>query len=109
MITFDVPLWLVLQLVGATILPLLVGLVTKRETDPGRKAIYLAALSVLISLLAEVVSALQTGVTYNLGTALLAALASFLIAVGTHYGLWKPTGTAGALQDVGTKDGRHEA
>lgn len=108
MINFDVPLWLVLQLVGATILPLLVGLVTTRETNPGRKAIYLAALSVLISLLAEIVSALQTGVTYNLGTALLAALGTFLIAVGTHYGLWKPTGAAGALQDVGA-NGRHEA
>jgi hypothetical protein len=108
MITFDVPLWLVLQLVGATILPLLVGLVTTRETNAGRKAVYLAGLSVLISLLTEIVSALQTGVTYNLGTALLAALASFLIAVGTHYGLWKPTGTAGALQDIGA-NGRHEA
>jgi hypothetical protein len=109
MITFDIPLFLILQVVAGTLLPLLVGLVTKRETSPGRKAVLLAALSVLTSLLTEIASALQTGVVYNLGTALLASLVTFLVAVGTHYGLWKPTGTAGALQDVGPKDGRHEA
>ena len=108
MITFDIPLFLILQLLAGTVLPLLVGLVTTRETSPGRRAIYLAALSVVISLLTEVASALQTGVTYNLGTALIAALVTFLIAVGTHFGLWKPTGAAGAVQDVGA-NGRREA
>lgn len=103
MITFDVPLFLVLQLLAGTVLPLLVGLVTTRETSPGKRAIYLAALSVVISLLTEIASALQAGVVYNLGTALIAALVTFLIAVGTHFGLWKPTGTADALQDIGAK------
>jgi len=102
-ITFDIPLFLVLQLLAGTVLPLLVGLVTTRETSPGKRAIYLAALSVVISLLTEIASALQAGVVYNLGTALVAALVTFLIAVGTHFGLWKPTGVATTLQDVGAK------
>ncbi len=105
MITFDVPLFIILQLLAGTVLPLLVGLVTTRETSPGRKAIYLAALSVLVSLLSEIASALQTGVVYNLGTALIAALVTFLVAVGTHFGLWRPTGASEALQAVG----RHRA
>jgi hypothetical protein len=103
MITFDVPLFLVLQLLTGTVLPLLVDLVTTRETSPGKRAIYLAALSVVISLLTEIASALQAGVVYNLGTALIAALVTFLVAVGTHFGLWKPTGTADALQGIGAK------
>lgn len=103
MITFDVPLFLILQLLGSTLLPLLVGLVTTRETNPGRKAVYLAALSVVISLVTEIASALQAGVVYNLGTALVAAVVTFTIAVGTHYGLWKHTGLPGKLQDVGAK------
>lgn len=109
MITFDIPLFLVLQLLAGTVLPLLVGLVTTRETSPGRRAVYLAALSVVISLLTEVASALQAGVVYNLGTALIAALVTFLIAVGTHFGLWKPTGTSEKLQAIGSPTGRHEA
>lgn len=107
MIVFDVPFWLVLQLVGATVLPLLVGLVTNRVVSAGLKAVLLAFLAVATSLATELADALQSGATYNLGTALLAALASFLIAVGIHYGFWKPTGVAGKAQDFGTK-GRHE-
>lgn len=107
MIVFDVPFWLVLQLVGATVLPLLVGLVTQRVTSAGLKAVLLALLAVATSLATELGAALQSGATYNLGTALLAALASFLIAVGTHFGFWKPTGLSGKAQDVGS-NGRHE-
>jgi hypothetical protein len=102
-IQFDVPLFLILQLCGSTLLPLLVGLVTTRETNPGRRAVLLALLSVVISLVTEVASALQQGVVYNLGTALVAAVVTFTIAVGTHYGLWQHTNLPGKLQDVGAK------
>jgi hypothetical protein len=50
-----------------------------------------------------VASALQQGVVYNLGTALVAAVVTFTIAVGTHYGLWQHTNLPGKLQDVGAK------
>ena len=108
MIVFDVPLFQLLTLLAAVVFPLLVGLVTKRETHAGRKAVYLAALSVVISLCTELAAALQAGETYNLGTALLTGLGSFLVSVAMHYGLWKPTGVAEKLQDVGTA-GKHAA
>lgn len=110
MIVFDIPFWLVFQLAAAVVFPLLVGLVTTRLSSAGLKAVILAALAVVTSLAGELAAALQTGATYNLGTALLAALGSFLIAVGTHFGLWKPTGAATAAQKISlTGKGQHEA
>ncbi|WP_041684726.1 hypothetical protein [Renibacterium salmoninarum] len=105
MITFDLPLWIILQALAATFLPLLVGLVTTRTTNAGVKAVLLAALAVVIALVSQVADALQYGKPYNLGIALVTAAVSFAISVGTHFGIWKPTGTAHAAQRVGT--GRH--
>lgn len=104
MIVIDFPLHLLLTLLASTVFPLLVGLVTTRETDPGRKAVYLAALSVLAPLLAEMAHALATGLVYDLGQALFAALTNFLVAVGMHYGLWKPTLVSEKVQAVGVTD-----
>lgn len=103
--TFDWPL--LLTLLAGTVLPLLVGLVTTRETDPNRKALLLAALSVLIPLASELAQALTTATPYDLGQALFAALATFLVAVGMHFGLWKPTGASASAQRFGP--GRHAA
>jgi hypothetical protein len=91
-----------LQLLASTIFPLLVGLITTRDTNPNRRAVLLAALAVLTSLAAELAGALQSGQAYNLAGALLAALTSFLIAVGMHFGLWKPTAIADMLQAIGS-------
>jgi hypothetical protein len=99
-IVIDIPFWQLFQLLASTVFPLLVGLVTTRVTDGGRKAIYLAALAAVTSIAAELADALQTGTQYNLGTALLYGIGSFLIAVGLHYGLWRPTGAAVAAQSV---------
>lgn len=104
MIEFNIPLFQVFTLLAAVVFPLLVGLVTNRETNPGRKAVLLAGLAVLISLCTELAAALQTGATYNLGMALLTGLGSFLVAVAMHYGLWKPTGVAEKLQGIGSGD-----
>jgi len=105
MIEFNIPLFQVFTLLSAVVFPLLVGLVTKRATNPGRKAVLLAALSVLISLCTELAGALEAGTAYNLGTALLTGLGAFLVAVAMHYGLWKPTGVAEKLQAVGDASG----
>lgn len=94
---------LVIQLVVSTVLPLLVGLVTKTKTDPGVKAGLLAALALATSLLTELGAALTAGVTYDLGQGLILALPTFLIAVGLHYGLWKPLGASVKLQEVGDR------
>lgn len=98
MIAFDVPVIPVLQLVIAVLLPVLVGLVTTRTTSPGRKAVLLAALAVVSSLLTELAAALTAGEVYNLGLALVYGLGTFLVAVATHYGLLKPTGISSAAQ-----------
>lgn len=102
MITFDIPLLQVLVLVGGTILPLLVGLVTNRTTNPGTRAILLAVLAVGAQLIAELIKALETGQTYNLGTGLLLGLGTFLVSVGIHYGFWKPQGVSDKLVSAGT-------
>lgn len=105
MIVFDIPLIAVLQLMLGVGLPVLVGLVTTKVTRPGTKAILLALLSVVSSLLTEVISALLNTTEYNLGLALVLGLGTFVVAVSTHYGLLKPTGISEAAQ----RTGRHSA
>jgi hypothetical protein len=99
-ITFDIPVWQLLALLVSTVFPLLVGLVTKRTTNAGTKAVLLALLALLSQLAAELGDALQHGTAYNLGTGLLLGLTSFLVAVGMHYGLWKPTGVTEKAQEA---------
>ncbi|QFG14834.1 holin [Arthrobacter phage Lymara] len=101
MIVFDVPQWqFFVQLFGGTVMTLLVGLVTTRVTAPQTRAILLAALSVLSSIVTELVAALQTNTPYNLGTALAFGLLTFLVAVGTRYGLLKHTNLEIAAQNT---------
>ena len=99
--TFTVDPALVIQLLISTVLPLLVGLVTTRVTNSSAKAWLLAGLSLATSLLVELGDAWASGSTYDVGQGLLLALPTFLIAVGMHYGIYKPTGTSDALQRVG--------
>ena len=98
MITFTLDPLLVIQMLVSTVLPLLVGLVTKTVTRSGVKAILLAGLALITSLLTELGQALSNGVPYDLGQGLLLAIPTFLIAVGLHYGLWKPTGASAKAQ-----------
>lgn len=91
---------LIVGLLVSTVLPLLVGLVTTRVTSSGIKALLLAALALVTSLLTELGVAISTGETYDLGQGLLLAIPTFLIAVGMHYGLWKPTTVSAKAQDV---------
>lgn len=101
-IVVDVSWPLVIGLLVSTILPLIVGLVTKYQTRPGVRAVLLAGLAALTGLLTELGNALTSGTTYNLGTGLLLALTAFLVAVGFHFGLLKPTGAADAAISVGS-------
>lgn len=102
-IAFTVDPLAVVQFLIAFVLPVLVGLVTTRDTSPAVKAWLLASLSLVNSLLIELARALTAAITYDLGVALLAALPAFVVSVASHYGLWKPTGVAGKAQDVGAK------
>ncbi|WP_326597741.1 hypothetical protein [Streptomyces sp. NBC_01803] len=97
-VELDTAYWLGLAISVA--LPVLVGLVTTRVTHAGWKAVLLLALSSANGLLVELSAA---GDDYDLGTAAVATLVSFGIGVLTHFGLWKPTGIAGAAQDIGPR------
>lgn len=101
MITSSIDPALVIQLLVSTVLPLLVGLITTRVTRPGLKAVLLAVAALATSLLTELGVAVTNGVAYDIGAGLLLALPGFLVAVGMHYGLWKPLGASAAVQDVG--------
>jgi len=101
MILFNFDLAQLLSLLSAIVLPLVVGIVTTRVTSPGVKAMLLAALSFAINLLAELAAAITNGTQYDLGAALFTGLGTFLIAVGVHYGFWRPTGATAAVQAAG--------
>jgi hypothetical protein len=101
---------MVLSAVATVVCPILVGLVTTRDTDPARKAVLLAVLSLVSQLLIEISAALEKNQTYNLGLALMLALGQFAVSVAVHYGGYKPTRVADWAADHGrTTDGQHEA
>jgi len=93
----------VLTLIVGTLLPIVVGLVTSRVTSSAVKAWLLAGLTLVTTVLQSLLLATQTGIPFELGAILVTAATQFFISVATYYGLWKPTGIAGAAQDIGTK------
>lgn len=93
----------IIGLLVGTILPLLVGLVTTRVTHEGVKAVLLAALSAITGFLTEL---LAPG-DFDLKTAVLTWLGAFLVAVGMHYGLWKPTSVSAKVQSIGRHSPEH--
>lgn len=100
MLVFSTDPATVVQLLLTVIMPIAVGLVTTRTTSGAVKAWLLAGLTLATSLLTQLASSIANNVPYDLGVALLAAIPAFAISVATYYGLWKPTGTAQAAQDV---------
>lgn len=100
-VTYSLDLVQVLTLAVGTVLPVLVGLVTTRVTHPGVKAVTLAVLSALTALGTEVLAAAQAGTPYDLGRGLVMALGVWVVAVSTHYGLWRPSGVSESAADVG--------
>jgi len=101
MLTFSLSWPLIIGLLVSTVLPLVVGLVTTRVTHSGAKAALLAGLAAVTGFLSELGNALTSGSTYDVGTGLVFALTSFLVAVGFHYGLLKPVGATAVVQDTG--------
>lgn len=81
----------------SVVLPVLVGLVTKRVTHPGVKAVLLLALSTLNGFLVELAN---PGPGYDLGTAVILSLVAFATGVLAHFGLWKPAGVSAKAQSA---------
>lgn len=94
-VTLDRTYWLGLLI--STVLPVLVGLVTKRVTSAGWKAVLLLALSTLNGFLVELMGPHDSG--YSWQTAAILAAVSFATGVLTHFGLLKPIGVSGWAQD----------
>lgn len=92
----------VLSLLIGIVLPVLTGLVTKWQTAPGVRAMVLLGLSAVTSFLSEFLSSVTGGTTFDVGATLLAVLGTFIVGVGTQYGLWRPTGVSDAAKRVGS-------
>lgn len=90
----------VLSMVVGVFLPIVVGLVTTHVTHSGIKGTVLALLSAVAGFLSEWVAALQAGEAFAIDQALLAWLGTFVVAVATHFGLWKPTRVSEKAQRV---------
>jgi len=89
----DTAYWLGLLI--SVVLPVLVGLVTKRVTHPGVKAVLLLALSTLNGFLVELA---HPGPDYDIATAAILSLVAFATGVLAHFGLWRPTGVSDKAQ-----------
>ncbi|MFE2544824.1 hypothetical protein [Actinacidiphila glaucinigra] len=88
-----------LALIANFFLPVLVGLVTTRVTGAGTKAVLLLALSAASGFVTELANA-NPG--YSATTGVVLAVVAFIQGAAAHFGLWKPTGLAGAAQAVGS-------
>lgn len=78
----------------ATLIPILVGLVTKEVASAKLKSLLLAVLSGL----AAVGTAFVDGGGVLTQETLTMFAQTFVIAVATYYGFWKPTNVAPAVQ-----------
>jgi len=84
----------IISVLLGSVLPILVGLVTKEVAARGLQAAILALLSGATGVLA---GAQSTGGVIS-RTTILYAFVAWVVAVATHYGFWKPTGASDAVQ-----------
>jgi len=91
----------VLTLVIGTVLPLIAGLITRWDASPGARAVTLLVLAAIASFLTMLLDSVTTGTPFDIGAALLTVLGTFLVGVGSHFGLWGPTGASDAMKRTG--------
>lgn len=84
-----------ITLLGGTLIPLLVGIVTKLHAQPGLKALMNAGLTAANGALAVTIPA---GASWAWKPFLVYWVTSFVTSSATYYGIWKPTGVAPAIQ-----------
>jgi hypothetical protein len=90
---------LITTLVG-TLLPILVAVITDRAASGAAKAITLLALAAVSSFLSAWLVALNGGAPFDFAQAAYGVLITFVVAVATHFGLWKPAGASGSGSPV---------
>lgn len=89
-------------LVG-TFIPILTALVTKSTAKPGVKAVTTLALSAIAAFGTEFIN--HEGDAFYWQGALLTTVVTFVVAVATYYGLWRPTNVAGSNSAAGRAPG----
>jgi len=96
-------------LLVTVIAPLIVGLLTKASWSANLKAILLLGISAAIGV-AQGFLAAPAGTTWAWQVAVVNGVIAWVIAVATHYGLWKPTGITAKVVAIGVADppGDHE-
>ncbi|MER7331649.1 MULTISPECIES: hypothetical protein [unclassified Micromonospora] len=93
-----------LSLAITVLLPILVGLVTRRSTSASAKAVLLLLLSAVNAVLSAWLQAENTAAVFEWIPVVYSTAINFGIAVAVHFGLFKPTGAASAAQGSLVKD-----
>jgi hypothetical protein len=78
------------------LLPILVAVITDRAASGAAKAVTLLALAALSSFLTEWLVALNSAASFDWSQAAFGVLTTFIVAVATHFGLWKPVAWSGS-------------
>jgi hypothetical protein len=95
-----------LNICVSLLLPLLVGVLTKATWNRNLKAVLLLLVAAISAGLTDLITA---GTLENWKTVLGQTAINWLIAVATHYHVWKPTGVAAEVASIGVKDVPPEA
>lgn len=84
------------SLLAGVLLPIAVAFVTREFASPRLKALALTILSTISGVLAQVVSSDGTAIISE--DTLWNVAISWVIAVATYFGLWRPSGTTQSVQ-----------
>ena len=86
----------VLTFIVGTLMPLLVGVVTKKVANRGLKLATNAFLSAVAGVLSAAIGA---GGVLHL-EAFITPVEAFIVSMALYHGVWKPIGVSGAVQDA---------
>ncbi|MBF9135338.1 hypothetical protein I0C86_41545 [Plantactinospora sp. S1510] len=87
-----------LSLAITILLPILVGLITRRSTSAGTKAVLLLTLAAVKVILEAWLQAANTAATFEWIPVVYTTAVNLAIAVAVHFGLYRPTGATDAAQ-----------
>ena len=90
-ITLDLATWAFL---GGTVVPILVGILTKLHLSSGLKGLVNVVLSAVVGLIAS--EATTDGVLTQ--DALVGFFMALAVSIATYYGVYRPNGVTGAIQ-----------
>lgn len=84
-----------ITVIGGVLVPILVGLLTKLNAAASLKSILNAALAAVTGAL----SAGQAVGGWSFKIFIISWGTTFAVSIASYYGLWKPTGVTGAVQE----------